>query len=180
MVKIKNVQKLKNDELNRPALSDYKKQDKLPYVIILDNVRSALNVGSVFRTSDAFNTSKIILCGITSTPPHKEISKTALGATDSVDWEYFEKTEAAITHLKNEGYLIYAVEQVAGSTMLNQFDAKQNKFAIVFGHEMDGVQQSVIDLCDGSIEIPQSGTKHSINISVCAGVVCWEIYRQLK
>ncbi|MFM7015789.1 MAG: RNA methyltransferase [Bacteroidota bacterium] len=174
------MQKLKNDELNRPALTDYKKQDKLPYVIILDNVRSALNVGSVFRTADAFNTSKIILCGITSTPPHKEISKTALGATESVEWEYFEKTEDAISSLKKMGYRIYAVEQVTNSCMLHNFNASDQAFAIVFGHEMDGVQQSVIDLCDGCIEIPQSGTKHSINISVCAGVVCWEIYRQLK
>ena len=174
------MQKLKNDELNRPALYDYKKQDKLPYVIILDNVRSALNVGSVFRTADAFNTSKIILCGITSTPPHKEISKTALGATESVEWEYFEKTEDAVNHFRNQGYLIYAVEQATESCMLNEFDAAGKSFAIIFGHEMDGVQQSVIDICDGCIEIPQSGTKHSINISVCAGVVCWEIYRQLK
>ena len=174
------MQKLKNDELNRPALTEYKKQDKLPYVIILDNVRSALNVGSVFRTADAFNTSKIILCGITSTPPHKEISKTALGATDSVDWEYFEKTEDAIADLKRKGYKIFAVEQVKDSCMLNNFNASDKLFAVVFGHEMDGVQQQVIDLCDGSIEIPQSGTKHSINISVCAGVVCWEIYRQLN
>lgn len=174
------MQKLKNDELNRPALEDYKKQDKLPYVIILDNVRSALNVGSVFRTADAFNTSKIILCGITSTPPHKEISKTALGATDSVEWEYFEKTEDAIHSLKDKGYKIYAVEQATNSCMLNDFNAGDKSFAIIFGHEMDGVQQTVIDLCDGCIEIPQSGIKHSINISVCAGVVCWEIYRQLK
>ena len=174
------MQKLKNDELHRPALTDYKKQNKLPYVIILDNVRSALNVGSVFRTADAFNTSKIILCGITSTPPHKEISKTALGASESVEWEYFEKTEDAIKQLRIQGYQIFAVEQATSSCMLTEFKVADKPFAIIFGHEMDGVQQAVIDCCDGCIEIPQSGTKHSINISVCVGVVCWEIYRQLN
>jgi tRNA G18 (ribose-2'-O)-methylase SpoU len=174
------VQKLSNNELNRPAVDDYKSQQKLPYVIILDQVRSALNVGSVFRTSDAFNVSRLYLCGITATPPQKEVLKTALGATESVEWEHRESTVELITELKNKGYKVYAIEQVRNSISLENFDAKKEPFAIVFGHEMDGVSQEVVDICDGAIEIPQSGIKHSINISVCAGAVCWEIYRQLK
>jgi len=174
------VQKLSNNELNRPAVDDYKSQQKLPYVIILDQVRSALNVGSVFRTSDAFNVSRLYLCGITATPPQKEVLKTALGATESVEWEHRESTVELILELKNKGYKVYAIEQVRDSISLENFDAKKESFAIVFGHEMDGVSQEVVDICDGAIEIPQSGIKHSINISVCAGAVCWEIYRQLK
>ena len=147
---------------------------------MLDNVRSALNVGSVFRTADAFRIEKIMLCGITACPPNKDILKTALGATASVAWEHHENTKEAVVMLKSSGFRVYAVEQVSGSTPLEDFQPDGNRLAVVFGHEMDGVGQSVIDVCDGAIEIRQGGTKHSLNIAVCAGIICWELHRKLS
>ena len=157
--------------------------EKLPVVVVLDNVRSAYNVGSVFRTADGFPIDGIYLCGITGHPPHKEIAKTALGSTETVSWKYFKSTLDAIAELKDLGYKIYAIEQAEKSTMLDELlspDSKRltPKLALVFGHEVDGVQQAVIDVCDGCIEIPQGGTKHSLNIAVSAGVVLWEFFRR--
>jgi len=147
----------------------------------LDNVRSLNNIGSVFRTCDAFLVEGIKLCGITATPPHREISKTALGATESVQWQYCEHTSEAIQALRRQGYLIYAVEQTIASCALHEFSVSAgNKYALVFGHEIKGVEQEVVDLCDGAIEIPQHGTKHSINIAVSAGIVLWEFFRQFQ
>ncbi|MBK7965396.1 MAG: RNA methyltransferase [Bacteroidetes bacterium] len=146
--------------------------------MVLDNVRSALNVGSVFRSSDAFRVEKIILCGITAQPPHKEVLKTAIGATESVSWEYFEDTKEAVRQLKSENTKVYAIEQASNSIDLRVFIPGE-RTAVIFGHEMDGVAQDVIDLCDGCIEIHQEGTKHSLNVSVCAGIVCWELHKKL-
>ena len=162
--------KLLNEELNRLSAEEYKEAEKLPLVVVLDNVRSLNNIGSVFRTSDAFRLSKIYLCGITATPPHREIHKTALGAEESVDWAYFEETTDAVKELKNEGYTILSVEQAENSISLETFTITPGqKYAFVFGNEVKGVQQEVIDLSDNCIEIPQFGTKHSFNISVTAG-----------
>ena len=172
------MQKLKNEELGRPDLIAYQQIKKLPIIIVLDNVRSALNVGSVFRSSDAFRVEKIILCGITAQPPHKEVLKTAIGATESVQWEYFEDTKEAVKHLKSEKVKVYAIEQASNSIDLREF-IPSARTAVIFGHEMDGVAQDVIDLCDGCIEIHQEGTKHSLNVSVCAGIVCWELHKKL-
>jgi tRNA G18 (ribose-2'-O)-methylase SpoU len=172
------VIKLRNDELNRPDLITSLSNKKIPVVLVLDNVRSALNVGSIFRTADAFSVQSIYLCGITATPPNKEILKTALGATESVNWSYFSTTHDAIDHLRQNSFKIAAIEQVKNSISLENFQLTDGALALVFGHEMDGVDQAIIDRCDFCIEIPQSGIKHSINISVCAGVVCWEFYRK--
>jgi len=175
------MRKLKNSELNRLTIEEFKNSDKIPVVVILDNIRSLNNVGSVFRTSDAFRIEKIILCGFTATPPSKEIHKTALGAEDSVNWEYTENTEDAVRELKQDGYIVCSIEQVENSIMLPQFKIeKQKKYALVFGNEVKGVQQSVVDLSDHSIEIPQEGTKHSLNISVSAGIVLWDFYKGLN
>jgi len=175
------MRKLKNSELNRLTIEEFKKTDKIPIVVVLDNIRSLNNVGSVFRTSDAFRIERIILCGFTATPPNKEIHKTALGAEDSVDWEFAEKTENAVSKLKNDGYVICSIEQVENSIMLPDFNiAKDKKYALVFGNEVKGVQQSVVNLSDYSIEIPQEGTKHSLNISVSAGIVLWDFYKNLR
>jgi len=172
--------KLKLTELNRQSVEEYKKSEKIPLVIVLDNIRSHHNVGSIFRTADAFKIEKIILCGFTPVPPHREIHKTALGATDSVAWEYAETALATVYSLKENGYSVYAVEQAENSIELNEFLTEKNKkTAIVFGHEVNGVEQEVIDACDGVIEIPQFGTKHSLNISVCAGIVMWELFCRL-
>lgn len=153
----------------------------MPITVVLDNIRSCNNTGSVFRTSDALLIEKIYLCGITATPPNKEIRKTALDAEKSVDWEYAEKTEPVIERLKNEGYKIYAVEQVENSIKLPDFKPEENdKIALVFGNEVKGVQQQVVNNCHGSIEIPQFGTKHSFNISVSAGIVLWDIFQKMK
>jgi len=174
------MRKRKNDELGRKSVEEFRLAEKLPIVIVLDNVRSAYNVGSVFRTADAFPVEMIYLCGITGYPPHKEISKTALGATETVKWKYNKSILESLNELKASGYAIYAVEQVEGSIMLDEF-RKQNgtyQIALVFGHEVDGVQQDVLNLCDGFIEIPQGGTKHSLNIAVSAGVVLWEFFRK--
>jgi tRNA G18 (ribose-2'-O)-methylase SpoU len=172
------MKKLLNEELNRKTIEEFKKAGKYPLVVVLDDVRSLNNIGSVFRTCDAFLIESIFLCGITATPPHREISKTALGATESVHWQYFRNTEDAIQELRNQGYLVYSVEQTVHSKELHNFPILRNqKYALVFGHEIKGVKQEVVDLCDGAIEIPQHGTKHSLNISVCAGIVLWEFFR---
>lgn len=173
------MRKLKNSELGRISVENFKTSKKTPIVVVLDNVRSALNVGSSFRTSDAFRIEKIYLCGITATPPNKEIRKSALGATESVKWEKVEDTESVIKKLKSEGYHICAIEQTENSTMLDNFIPNEKPIAVVFGHEVNGVQQSVVDLCNQSIEIPQIGTKHSLNISVSVGIVIWDLYKKI-
>ena len=175
------MRKLLNEELERLEIDEFKQAAKIPVVVVLDNIRSMNNIGAVFRTADAFLIEAVFLCGITATPPHKDIHKTALGATDSVDWRYFEMTEEAIGYLRSEGYRIIGIEQTENSVMLQDFkpDVKA-KYGIVFGHEVRGVQQSIVDICDQTIEIPQFGTKHSLNISVCAGVILWDFFRKLN
>ena len=166
--------------MNRISPEEFKQSDKTPLVVVLDNVRSLHNVGSVFRTGDAFLIEAVYLCGITSTPPHAEIHKTALGAEDSVDWKYFEDTHDALKELKEARYSVFAIEQAEGSTMLPDFNTQSGiKYAVVLGNEVKGVQQSVVDACDGCIEIPQFGTKHSLNVSVTAGIVIWEFFRKI-
>lgn len=175
------MRKLRNSELNRLTKDEFKEAEKIPVVIILDNIRSLNNVGSVFRTSDAFRVEEIILCGFTATPPHNEIHKTALGAEDSVAWQFSEKTEDAVTALKNRGYTICSIEQVEDSVPLSHFPiVKNKKYALIFGNEVKGVQQKIVDLSHHSIEIPQEGTKHSLNISVSAGIVLWDFYVKLR
>lgn len=174
------MKKLSMSELGRLDVSDFKSAEKLPVVIVLDNVRSLHNVGSTFRTADAFRIEKIFLTGITGTPPHREIEKTALGATESVAWEYVEKPEQAIQQLKTSGYQIIAVEQTTESTSLRNFKKSEKKVCLVFGNEVHGVSEAVIGLADQALEIPQSGTKHSLNISVCVGIVVWEMARQFS
>lgn len=170
------MRKLKVTELGRMSLAEFKEADKQPLVVVLDHVRSLYNVGSVFRSSDAFRISGVCLCGITARPPHPEIHKTALGAEESVDWRYFERTEDAVSWLKDAGYTVLAVEQCEGSTMLQDFHRQPGrKYAVVFGNEVKGVQQQVVDSCDGCLEIPQYGTKHSLNVSVTAGIVLWHL-----
>ncbi len=172
--------KLLNEELGRKTAVEYKQAEKNPIVIVLDNIRSALNVGSVFRSSDAFLVEKIYLCGLTATPPNKEIYKTALGSTDSVDWEYTENTMDAITRLKNDGFTVIGIEQVEDKVFLQDFlPQKDKKYGFVFGHEVKGVSQEVVDACDFCIEIPQWGHKHSLNIAVSAGVVLWHTVEHL-
>lgn len=175
------MRKLKITELNRISTEEFKEAKKLPLIVVLDNVRSQYNVGSVFRTSDAFRVEAIYLCGISATPPHQEIHKTALGAEDTVDWKYFKDTTVAINELKATGYFIYSIEQVEGSVMLEnlQLDATK-KYAVVLGNEVKGVQQEVVNLSDGCIEIPQYGTKHSLNVSTTAGIVIWDFFKQMK
>lgn len=168
-------------ELSRISVDEFKKADKIPLVVVLDNVRSLNNIGSVFRTSDAFRVKAIYLCGITACPPHADIHKTALGAEDAVDWVYFPKTEDAVDKLKSEGFIVYAVEQAEGSVMLDELllDASCC-YGLVVGNEVKGVTQSVVDRCDSCVEIPQYGTKHSLNVSIAAGMAIWEFYKQLK
>nr|WP_319401508.1 RNA methyltransferase [uncultured Carboxylicivirga sp.] len=174
------MRKLKNIELNRLSVEEFKNADKLPVIVVLDNIRSLNNIGSVFRTSDALKVEKIILCGITATPPHNDIHKTALGAEDSVDWQYYENTLDAIEDLKQEGVFICSIEQVENSVSLPDFEpAAHKKYALVLGNEVKGVQQSVIDNSDTCIEIPQYGTKHSFNVSVTTGIVLWEFFRKI-
>ena len=174
------MKKLKLEELGRVTVKEFKDLKKLPVTILLDNVRSLHNVGSAFRTADAFKMEKIILTGITGTPPHREIHKTALGATDSVDWEYVDKPEVAISKLKADGYTIVAVEQTTSSMKLNDFIPERNKkYCLVFGNEVHGISEAVIHYADLAIEIPQGGTKHSLNISVCLGIMMWEFFKQL-
>jgi len=169
------MQKILNEDLNRLEIEDFKKTKKNSFVVVLDNIRSMNNVGSVFRTSDAFLCEKIYLCGITPKPPHRDIQKTALGATESVDWEYFSSTNEVIDLLKKEDYTVISIEQVEKSTLLHEFvPEKSRKYAFVFGHEVSGVDQEIVDKSDFCIEIPQFGTKHSLNISVSCGLVIWD------
>ena len=175
------MRKLKITELNRISAEEFKAVEKLPLVVVLDHVRSLYNVGSVFRSSDAFRVEKICLCGITATPPQVEIHKTALGAEDSVDWTYYEKTQDAVKELKESGFEVWAVEQVEGSVMLQDFRPEAGKrYAIILGNEVKGVQQEVVDLCDGCIEIPQFGTKHSLNVSDTSGILIWDFSPKMK
>ena len=170
------MRKLANSELQRKSIEEFKNSAKTPLIIVLDNVRSLHNVGSVFRTADAFLLESIYLCGITGTPPNKEIQKTALGASESVDWKYFNTSIEALQTLRKNEYKIYAIEQAENAILLNKFDAIGNpKIAIVFGNEVKGVSQEVINNSNGVIEIPQIGTKHSLNISVSVGIVCWHL-----
>lgn len=173
------MKKLRITEMNRLTPEEFREETKIPLVVVLDNVRSMHNTGSVFRTSDAFRVGLVVLCGITATPPQAEIHKTALGAENTVEWKYFEDTIDAAKWLKNEGYKLVAIEQAHGSTMLPQFKAVSGqKYAVFLGNEVKGVQQQVIDFCDFCVEIPQFGTKHSLNVSVTAGIVIWEFFMQ--
>jgi tRNA G18 (ribose-2'-O)-methylase SpoU len=172
--------KLALNELNRISIDEFKQTTKTPIIVILDNIRSLNNIGSVFRTSDAFLIEKIYLCGITAKPPHREIQKTALGATESVDWEHKEDTLEVVNLLQKNNTKVYAIEQTENSTMLDDFSPEKDKIAVVFGNEVKGVQQEVIDKCDGVIEIPQIGTKHSLNISVSCGVVLWDLFKKVE
>lgn len=173
------MKKLKLEELGRITPDEFKAADKLPVVIVLDNVRSLHNVGSAFRTADAFKVERIVLSGITGTPPHREIEKTALGATSSVSWEYYATTAEALQKLREEGYAIIAIEQTDKSQKLNEYPVKLHaKTCLVFGNEVNGVSEEAISMCEAAIEIPQFGTKHSLNVSVCLGIVVWEFFRQ--
>ena len=175
------MRKLLNEELGRPTIEEYANVNKLPVTVVLDNVRSAQNVGSFFRTADAFGIGQVALCGISSTPPNREIHKTALGAEQSVAWTYYPTTLECVEELRAKGYKIIAIEQIEGSTMLNDFRAEEGtKYALVFGNEVEGVDQAIADVVDGAIEIPQIGIKHSLNVSVSAGILMWEMFRQMK
>jgi len=174
------MRKLKLDELNRATIAEFKAGDKLPVVVVLDNVRSMHNIGSIFRTADAFAVEKICLCGITAQPPHREIEKTALGATQSINWEYFANPLQAIEQLRGDGYRIVAVEQAENSTMLQDFTVTDGeKYALIFGNEVNGVNDEVMGKIDACIEIPQFGTKHSFNIVVSAGIVLWDLFLKM-
>jgi tRNA G18 (ribose-2'-O)-methylase SpoU len=175
------MKKLKNSELSRLSIDEFKNSSKTPVIVILDNIRSAHNVGSVFRTCDAFLIDKIILCGITAIPPNKEIRKTALGSSESVDWRYYKNTEEVIMKLKKKDYQIIAVEQANKSIKLESFRPENEKrYAIIFGNEIKGISQKIIDNSDSVIEIPQFGTKHSLNVSVSAGIVIWDIFSKIS
>ncbi len=185
------MRKLRTIEMNRLTVEEFKEAEKLPLIVVLDDVRSLYNVGSVFRSCDAFRVEAVYLCGITATPPNAEIHKTALGGEDSVDWEYFKTTEEAVEKLKEKGYFVYSIEQVEGSTKLqNLAEAHSSLFtlhsslplgyAVIFGNEVKGVKQNIVDISDGCLEIPQFGTKHSLNVSVTAGIVVWEFAKLLK
>lgn len=175
------MRKLKITEMGRMSVDEFKESEKMPLVVVLDDVRSIYNVGSVFRTSDAFRMAAIHLCGITAQPPHAEIHKTALGAEDSVDWEYFPSAKDSVRALQEQGFKVFAVEQAEGSTMLQNLSLgnDKGKYAIVMGNEVKGVNQEVVDMCDGCIEIPQFGTKHSLNVSTTAGIVIWEFAKKM-
>ena len=174
------MRKLQITELNRLTPEEFKQTRKLPLIVVLDHVRSLHNVGSVFRTSDAFALEAVYLCGITATPPNPEIHKTALGAEDTVAWKYYKETTDAVRDLKAQGYHVCALEQVEHSTMLDELDLTPGKYAVILGNEVKGVQQEVVDLCDMSIEIPQYGTKHSLNVSVSAGIILWEMHKRMS
>ncbi len=186
----KNGLKIKTVEMDRLTVEQFKEAQKLPLVVVLDDVRSLYNVGAVFRSADAFLLEGVYLCGITACPPHQEIHKTALGAEDSVDWRHFDRTEDAVVALQQQGYHVYAIEQVHGSTMLQQFGAELQRhaagasapkgYAVVLGNEVKGVKQIVVDMADGCLEIPQWGTKHSLNVSTTAGIVMWEMVRAMR
>jgi tRNA G18 (ribose-2'-O)-methylase SpoU len=175
------MRKLENSELNRKSVDDFKEAKKTPIIIILDDIRSLNNIGSVFRTADAFLIEKIYLCGITATPPNKEINKTALGATETVIWEHAENVLEVIEKLKQDNVKVFAIEQVESAIFLQNFEITANqKYALVFGNEVFGVSQKAVESCDGCIEIPQLGTKHSLNISVSAGIVIWDIFKKMN
>lgn len=175
------MRKLEMLELNRISVEEYKNADKIPVIVVLDNIRSMNNIGSVFRTSDAFMIEKILLCGITAKPPHRDINKTALGADQSVDWEHYENVLEAVKDLKEKDYQVIGIEQTDKSVELNEFNIDANKqYALVFGNEAFGISEEILSHLDASIEIPQFGTKHSLNISVCAGVVLWEFLKKFK
>lgn len=175
------MRKLKITELNRISIEEFKEADKLPLVVVLDDIRSLHNIGSVFRTADAFRIECIYLCGITATPPHPEMHKTALGAEFTVDWKYVNNAVETVDNLRSEGYVVYSVEQAEGSIMLDELTLdRSKKYAVVMGNEVKGVQQEVIDHSDGCIEIPQYGTKHSLNVSVTAGILIWDLFKKLK
>lgn len=174
------LRKLKVTEMHRLTVDEFKESRKLPLVVVLDEVRSLHNIGAVFRTSDAFLVNSIYLCGIAATPPHPEMHKTALGAEYTVDWKYFKNTEDAVNELHTMGYTVFAIEQCEGSTMLDKLVLETDKrYAVVLGNEVKGVKQEVVDMCDGCIEIPQFGTKHSLNVSVTAGIILWEFAKEL-
>lgn len=174
--KHRSMRKLKVTEMGRLTLGEFREAEKQPIAVVLDHVRSLHNVGSVFRTSDAFCIEEVLLCGITAQPPHPEIHKTALGAEESVSWRYFKETDEAVDYLRKQGYTLLAVEQCEGSTLLQNFCKEEGKrYAVVLGNEVKGVQQHIVDKCDGCIEIPQWGTKHSLNVSVAAGIVLWHL-----
>lgn len=178
---VKKMRKLENKELERKSITDFKEAKKTPVIIVLDDIRSLHNIGSVFRTADAFLIEKIYLCGITAIPPNKEIHKTALGATETVSWEYQKDILEVIENLKKENVSVFAIEQVENSIFLQDFKVEKNKkYALIFGNEVYGVSQSAIELCDGTIEIPQLGTKHSLNISVSAGIVVWDLFQKMN
>lgn len=175
------MRKLRNDELDRKTIEEFKESSKIRLTVVLDNIRSMNNIGSVFRTSDALLIEKIYLCGITAKPPHKDIHKTALGATESVEWEYSKDTIRVVQKLKSEAYNVFAIEQAEDSLSLNDFNPNPaDKIAVVLGNEVKGVDQEVVNNCNGCIELPQYGTKHSLNISVCAGIVLWDIFHKLN
>lgn len=175
------VEKLRLEQLHRKTVEEFKESEKLPIVVLLDNVRSMHNVGSVFRTSDAFSMGKIYLCGITPQPPHREIQKTALGATGSVAWEHRKEISDLIDELKSEGYIIVGVEQVTGSVSLENFTIqKDKKYAVIMGNEVDGISEEILSKIDFFVEIPQSGTKHSLNVSVCTGIILWECFKEFQ
>ena len=167
--------------MNRLTVEEFKEEKKTPLIVVLDNVRSLHNVGSVFRTADAFFVEAVYLCGITCTPPHAEIHKTALGAENTVTWKHYQDTHQAVADLKAQGYTVFAIEQAAGSTLLPDLQLdKSNKYAVILGNEVKGVQQTVVDACDGCIEIPQFGTKHSLNVSVTGGIIIWEFQKAIQ
>jgi tRNA G18 (ribose-2'-O)-methylase SpoU len=175
------MRKLTMPELQRLTVGEFKSAEKVPMLVVLDNIRSQNNTGSAFRTADAFRLAGVYLCGITATPPHREIQKTALGATESVDWKYFNTTIEAVKSLQSEGYMIIAVEQTEGSTLLNEFTPPAGaKLAIIFGNEVNGIEDEVLELASTFIEIPQFGTKHSINVSVAIGIVIWDIFMKMR
>ena len=175
------MRKLLNSELDRKSVDQFRVSQKSPLVIVLDNVRSQSNIGSVFRTADAFLVESICLCGITAQPPHREIQKTALGATESVEWKYYSSTIDAVDDLRKQGYIIIAIEQAEGSVELQDVTVeKGKKYALIFGHEINGVGQEIVDMCDLCVEIPQFGTKHSFNIAVSAGIVLWDVCQKMS
>lgn len=171
------MRKITNQELGRPTVEQFAAMEKMAVTVVLDNVRSAQNVGAFFRTGDAFAVEKVVLCGITATPPSRDIHKSSLGAEFTVKWEYYQATTEAVTALKEQGYTVLSIEQVEGAVMLDKLEVDTTKkYALVFGNEVMGVDQAVVDMCDGAIEIPQLGTKHSLNVSVCGGVVLWKFF----
>jgi len=174
------MRKIKNAELGRKSIDEFKLSTKLPVIIVLDNVRSLHNIGSVFRSADAFLVEAVYLCGITACPPHREIEKTALGATESVTWKYFASTNEAMNELIKKGFTLIAIEQAEGGTTLDAFSfTRDHRYALIFGHEIYGVGEDVMEKVEAAIEIPQAGTKHSLNIAVCAGIVLWEVFSKL-